>query len=102
MIGRLLNPKGIVAETVELTLTPDNRRVGLASGWRGEVWLPIDSHVVPGDTLTLELVGGTASSILVDRVTVDTEARQMLVRFTGSGSLGPPPYCNSRDSSPDS
>lgn len=87
MIGRLRNPHGTVAEQVEITIARDHRRLDQGDGWRGEAWLSTESHVLPGDELTLEMVDGRATPILVERVTVDTRAGRMLVRFTGSGPL---------------
>jgi hypothetical protein len=87
MIGRLLNHQGVVADKVEVTIARDSRREGELDGWWGETWLSTASHVLPGDELTLELRDGVAIPIVVERVTVDSKAGRMLVRFTGSGSL---------------
>lgn len=87
MIGRLLNRAGVVADQVRVTLTRDYRRLDLLDGWRGEAWLSTAAHVLPGDELTLQLGEGDGAPIVVERVTVDSKAGQMLVRFTGSGPL---------------
>jgi hypothetical protein len=87
MIGKLLNHQGIVADQVKVTIARDYRRVDQPDGWRGEAWLSTDTHILPGDRLSLELKDGAAVPILVERVTVDSKAGQMLIRFTGSGSL---------------
>jgi hypothetical protein len=87
MIGKLSNDAGPIAEGVEITIAPDHRRLDETDGWRGEAWLSTQSHVLPGDHLLLELNDGSSSPVVIERVTVDTRAGQMLVRFTGSGPL---------------
>ena len=87
MIGRILRQHAVVAEQVEITISRDYRKEGELYGWWGEAWLSTASHVLPGDELTLELRGGIATPIVIERVTVDTRAGRMLVRFTGSGPL---------------
>lgn len=87
MVGRILRQHAVVAEQVEITIARDYRREGEVDGWWGEAWLSTASHVLPGDELTLELRGSVATTIVIERVTVDTKAGRMLVRFTGSGPL---------------
>lgn len=87
VIGRLLNRDGVVADQVRVTIARDYRRLDHLDGWRGEAWLSTASHVIPGDELILELNGGDGAPIVIERVTVDTKAGQMLIRFTGSGPL---------------
>jgi hypothetical protein len=89
MIGRLMNHQAVVADRVEVTIARDFRRVDQdqAEGWWGEVWLSIETHVLPGDELTLQLSESVPSPIVVERVTVDSKAGRMLVRFRGSGPL---------------
>jgi hypothetical protein len=78
----------VVADQVEISLARDYRRVGELESWWGEAWLSTASHLLPGDELTLVLSGGVVTPIVIERVTVDSKASRMLVRFTGSGPLG--------------
>ena len=87
MIGTFSSHRGVVAGKVEVTIAPDHRRLDQSEGWRGEAWLPIDSQVLPGDTLTLEMGDGHSGSVLIERVTVDSKAGQMLIRFTSIGPM---------------
>jgi hypothetical protein len=87
MIARILRQQAVVADQVEISLARDYRRVGELESWWGEAWLSTASHVLPGDELTLEVSGGVATPIVIERVTVDSTASRMLVRFTGSGPL---------------
>jgi hypothetical protein len=87
MIGRLLNHQAVVAEQVEVTISRDYRRVDQAEGWWGETWISTAAHVLPGDELTLQLNNAVTAPIVVERVTVDSKAGRMLVRFRGTGHL---------------
>lgn len=87
MTGRLLKHRAVIADQLEVTISRDSRKVDQREGWWGELWLSTATHVLPGDELMLELKGGTATPIVIERVTVDTKAGKMLVRFTGSGAL---------------
>jgi hypothetical protein len=86
MTGRFLNHKGVVAESVEVTIARDFRRLDGVEGWRGEAWISTESHVLPGDQLTLEMEG-RSTPVRVERVTVDSKAGSMLVRFVGEGPI---------------
>ena len=87
MTGRLLKHRAVIADQLEVTISRDSRKVDQREGWWGELWLSTATHVLPGDELMLELKGGAATPIVIERVTVDTKAGKMLVRFTGSGAL---------------
>ena len=90
MIGRLLTHRAVIADQLEITISRDARRPGQSEGWWGEVWLSTATHVLPGDELVLELKDSRQHPIVVERVTVDSKAGRMLVRFTGAGRLGAP------------
>ena len=88
MTGRLLKHRAVIADQLEITVSPDSRKVNQGEGWWGEVWLSTATHVLPGDELVLELRDSGTHSIVIERVTVDSKAGRMLVRFSGSGDLG--------------
>jgi len=79
--GRLSRSNGIIADRVELEIRPDHRRSDGREGWYGEAWLSTDVIVIPGEHLQLHIDGGDAEEVVVDRVTVDSRAGRMLVRF---------------------
>jgi hypothetical protein len=81
--------RAVVADRVEVTIARESRKVGAQDSWWGEAWLSTDSHVLPGDELTLQLGGADPAPIVIERVTVDSKAGRMLVRFTGKGPLAP-------------
>ena len=85
MTGRLLKHRAVIADQVEVTISRDSRKLDQSNGWWGELWLSTDIHVFPGDGLTLEFPDAGPSAIVIERVTVDSKAGRMLVRFTGSG-----------------
>ncbi len=85
MIGKIFHLTDTIAAGVAVSLAPDQRREDGLDGWWGEVRLTSDTAVLPGDRLTLELEDGRTFPIAVERVTVDTRASQLLVRFTGTG-----------------
>lgn len=91
MIGTFRNHLGTVADRIDITIARDYRRLGQGDGWWGEAWFPTASPVFPGEELTLELESGVSSPIVVERVTVDSRAGRMLVRFTGAGPLDAEP-----------
>ena len=88
MTGRLLKHRAVIADQLEITISPDSRKMEQREGWWGEVWLSTATHVLPGDELVLELRESGPHPIVIERVTVDSKAGRMLVRFTGSGRLG--------------
>jgi hypothetical protein len=85
MTGRLLKHRAVIANQVDVTISRDSRKLDQSNGWWGELWLSTDIHVFPGDALTLEFPDTGPSAIVIERVTVDSKAGRMLVRFTGSG-----------------
>jgi hypothetical protein len=86
MTGRLLKHRAVIADQVDVTISRDSRKLDQSDGWWGELWLSTDIHVFPGDALTLEFPdAGPTTTIVIERVTVDSKAGRMLVRFTGSG-----------------
>ena len=80
-IGRFSRNGSVIAESIELEISADYRRSDGRDGWRGEAWLPIDAIVLPGDQLRLHLHSGETEDVVIDRVTVDSTAGRMLVRF---------------------
>jgi hypothetical protein len=90
MIGRFLKHEAVIADGLEITISPDSRKVDQRDGWWGETWLSLATHVLPGDELVLQLDESGGYPVVIERVTVDSKAGRMLVRFTGSGSLGKP------------
>lgn len=80
-IGRFSRNGSVIADAIELEIGADYRRSDGRDGWRGEAWLPIDAVVVPGDLLRLDFATGEAEDVVIDRVTVDSKAGRMLVRF---------------------
>ena len=87
MTGRLLKHRAVIADQLEVTISRESRKVDQPSGWWGELTLPMAIHVLPGDELALELPGNGPVPITIERVTVDTKAGKMLVRFAGSAPL---------------
>ena len=87
MTGRLLKHRAVIADQLEITISRDSRKVDQPNGWWGEVTLSTAIHVLPGDELTLELRESELVPITIERVTVDSKAGKMLVRFAGSGPL---------------
>ena len=87
MTGRLLKHRAVIADQLEITISRDSRKVDQPNGWWGEVTLSTAIHVLPGDELTLELRESAPVPITIERVTVDSKAGKMLVRFAGSGPL---------------
>ena len=87
MTGRLLKHQAVIADQLEVTISRDSRRVDQSDGWWGELWLSMATHVLPGDELTLDSTETGPTPIVIERVTVDSKAGRMLVRFTGSGPL---------------
>ena len=90
MTGRLLKHRAVIADQLEVTISPESRKLDQSNGWWGELWLSTDIHIFPGDELTLESSETGPTSIVIERVTVDSKAGKMLVRFTGSGPLATP------------
>ena len=84
MIGRLLKHRAVIADQLEITLSRDSRKVDQREVWWGEFWLSTATHVLPGDELVLELKDTGTRPIVIERVTVDSKAGRMLVRFTTS------------------
>lgn len=87
MTGRLLKHRAVIADQLEVTISRDSRRLDQSDGWWGELWLSTAIHVLPGDELTLDSPETGPTPIVIERVTVDSKAGRMLVRFTGSGPL---------------
>lgn len=83
-IGRFYRGGSILAAGVELKIKADHRRRDGREGWHGEAWLPTEAFLIPGDRLRLEIDGeGTEDvEVVIDRVTVDSSAGRMLVRFS--------------------
>lgn len=90
MIGRFSRNGEVLVEGSEVTIALDDRRKEGPAAWYGEAWVPTQITVIPGDRLTLTLAG-EHREILVNRVTVDSRASRMLVRFVGNGPLPGPP-----------
>ena len=84
---RFRGEQGVIAEGVDVTISRDHRRLDQSDNWWGEAQVPLESHVLPGHQLTMELGDGSLAPIRVERVTVDSKAGRMLIRFTGSGPL---------------
>ena len=80
-LGKLSRDGAVIAEGLEIKIGADHRRSDGRDGWRGEAWLPTDASVIPGDRLRVEITGGEAEDVIIDRVTVDSAASRMLVRF---------------------
>ena len=72
---------------MDISIARDHRKEGDQASWWGETWLSTTTHVLPGDELTLELKDAGPTAIVIERVTVDTKAGRMLVRFSGKGPL---------------
>ena len=85
MTGRLLKHGAVIADQLEVTISRESRKLDQSNGWWGELWLSTAIHIFPGDELTLELPDNGPTPIVIERVTVDSKAGKMLVRFTGSG-----------------
>lgn len=90
MVGRIMRHRAVVADQVDISIARDHRKDGDQANWWGEVWLSTATHVFPGDELTLELEDTGPTAIVIERVTVDTKAGKLLVRFTGKGPLASP------------
>jgi hypothetical protein len=80
-IGRFSRDGSVIADAIELEIAADYRRSDGREGWRGEAWLPTDAIIFPGDRLRLEFQTGEMEDVVIDRVTVDSKAGRMLVRF---------------------
>jgi hypothetical protein len=87
MTGRLLKHRAVIADQLEITISRESRRIDQVNGWWGELWLSTAIHVLPGDELTLDSPETGLTPIVIERVTVDSKAGKMLVRFAGSGPL---------------
>lgn len=82
MTGRFYRDGGPLLAEADIRITTDYRRPDGREGWRGEAYFPIDVVVLPGERLRLEPSQGSGTDIVVDRVTVDSRAERILVRFT--------------------
>lgn len=82
MIGRLLRNGEVLADSVECDISRDYRRDDGRVGWRGETWIPIEVHLLPGDKVTWQPQDGAPIAVLVERITVGGRAGRMLVRFS--------------------
>ena len=82
--GRFYRSGSVIAAGVELKIQTDHRRSDGREGWRGEAWLPTEACLIPGDRLRLEIDSEETEEIevVIDRVTVDSAAGRMLVRFS--------------------
>lgn len=80
-IGQFFRNGSVVAKDIELDLRTDHRRSDGRVSWHGEAWLPTDEIIIPGDQLRLEISEGETEDVVIDRVTVDSTAGRMLVRF---------------------
>jgi hypothetical protein len=82
--GRFYRSGSVIADGVEIKIHADYRRADGREGWRGEAWLPTEAFLIPGDRLRLEVDGGDKEDVevVIDRVTVDSSAGRMLVRFS--------------------
>lgn len=80
-IGRFSRNGSVIGGDIELEIRVDHRRADGRVGWHGEAWLPTDEIIIPGDRIHLEIQGEKAEDVVIDRVTVDSAAGRMLVRF---------------------
>ncbi|MEO8200622.1 MAG: hypothetical protein ABI679_08895 [Gemmatimonadota bacterium] len=83
MIGRIYRKGELLADQVDCDVKRDYRREDEHEGWRGEAWLPLDVHLLPGDRVTWDPAEGPSVEIMIERIAVDGSSGRIFVRWIG-------------------